>query len=122
VRSRLFIFAAACGRQIREWCDLREEVPASINRDGVEYRRLGSDGKPVARNPWGNHRSISLGCHPSQVRDYEEAFAKVGCPTEFDPATGEARITSRRHLRNHLKARNEVFPGTNWVNHDEVRG
>ena len=58
---------------------------------------------PYIPAPWRwPRKSESAGCHPSQVKEMQEAYAKCGVQTEFTPA-GEAIFRSRGHEKAHLK-------------------
>ena len=50
--------------------------------------------------------SDALGCHPSQVKEFEAEAKRLGVPVRFDPRTGCAQFENRRHRNQYLKALN----------------
>jgi hypothetical protein len=78
-----------------------------------EFRRFRCQGEPGMGRvaPAGNwpKKSWALGCPRHQIPEMRAAYARAGIPTDFDPATGDMKLTGRQH-------RNAIL--TLWGKHD----
>lgn len=67
-------------------------------------------------------RSDALGCHPSQVDDFEKSAAEMGVPTQFDRRTGEALFSGRTHRNRYMRAMNSGPDPVKYVDRDAGYG
>lgn len=96
--------------------------------EGVEItkaefdRRVPKRGITPGHAPRGHHQacwpmmSDALGVNPDQIASARENLKQQGVPTEFDPRTGQAILTSRGHRKKLAQAIGAVdrSPKASW--------
>lgn len=81
------------------------QAPENIARDGLTFRRdftAEQSGIAGSRATY-PFASDAAGCHPTQVREFEENSRTLGVPTHFT-SDGRAMFESRTHRNRYLKA------------------
>ena len=85
----------------------KKAFPDKPIKHGDKFLMEGLWQKPVV--------SVTAGCHPKRIKEFEAYMAKRGMPTDFTTHRGRPIFTSRAHQIEGLKA-------LELHNKDEVRG
>lgn len=78
--------------------------PKTVTVEGKDFFRSGIciHSGTRSNDPWPQH-SCAMGVGVGQVQSAERKAAEAGVPTKFDPGTGDAIFTSRKHRRDFCK-------------------
>lgn len=106
-RFQVFTFRDPGGNEVFKLMEVgeleRRLSGGAIVENGVKLRLDSKHTRSSAGIAQWPMTSLAAGCHPSQVRKFEQDSVDKGVPTRFN-ARGDAIFESRSHRRNYLRA------------------
>lgn len=84
---------------------VHDDRPKTIMHNGIRHTRDIRCEHGDYRQVCGNWplKSDALGCHPDQIPEMQQAYAKQGVDVNFDKDTGQAILRDRSHRRDVMR-------------------